>query len=229
MEFNNFWYIILLLVTLAVPLAFSFNSKIHFYNNIKYLLPALLFVTAIFIIWDLRFEERAIWHFNPEFVMGKYVLNLPVEEWLYFPVVSYLGVFVYEFLKHRFPNFQRPNSFLVLSLVLLVLFGVLAFLSRQKLYSFFTFFLLTIYMAYTIFRNRFKKHYSKFYLAYFILLVPFLIINGVLTALPIIEYNPLHILGIEIYTIPIENFAALFLLLLMNITIYEYLKERRIY
>jgi lycopene cyclase domain-containing protein len=229
MEFKNFSYLILLAATVAIPALTGFKSKFRFSSDFKYLLPAMLFTGAIFIMWDLRFEEQAIWRFNSKFLIGRNLLNLPIEEWFYFLAVPYLGVFIYEFLKHRFPNFERPNTSLVISLVLLVLFGFVAFFSRQKLYPFFTFFLLTIYLAYTIFRNRFKKHYTKFYLAYFVMLVPFLIISGILTVLPIIEYNPLHTLGVELYTIPIENFASLFLLLLMNITIYEYLKERRIY
>ncbi len=229
MEFKNFTYLLILIGTIAVPAVLEFNKVIRFFSKLKYLLPAMLFTGAIFIIWDLRFEERAIWKFNSDFVMGRNILNLPIEEWLYFLTVPYLGVFIYEYLKHRFRNFERPNLFLVVSLILLALFGFLAYLTRQKLYPFFTFFLLTIYLAYTVFRNRFKKYYTKFYLAYFVMLFPFLLISGLLTALPIIEYNSVHNLGIQIFSIPVENFASLFLLLLMNITIYEYLKERRIY
>jgi lycopene cyclase domain-containing protein len=229
MEFKNFSYLILLIAVVAVPLIFSIEKQVRYYYKLKYLLPAMLFTGAIFIIWDLRFEERAIWRFNSDFVTGINILSLPIEEWLYFLAVPYLGVFIFEFIKHRFLNFERPNLFLAISLILLVLFGILAYFTRQKLYPFFTFFLLSIYLAYTIFRNRFKKHYTKFYLAYFVMLVPFILISGVLTALPIVEYNPVHILGIRLFSIPVENFASLFLLLLMNITIYEYLKDRRIY
>lgn len=229
MEFKNFSYLLILVGAVSVPLIFSFEKHIRFYSKLKYLLPAMLFSAAIFILWDLRFEERAIWRFNPDFVIGKNILTLPIEEWLYFFAIPYLGVFIYEFLKYRFHKFEKPNLFLFASLILFVLFGILAFFSRQKLYPFFTFFLLTIYLGYTVFRNQFKKHYTKFYMAYFVLLVPFLIISGILTALPIIEYNPIHILGVKIYSIPIENFASLFLLQLINITIYEFLKEHRIY
>jgi lycopene cyclase domain-containing protein len=56
-----------------------------------------------------------------------------------------------------------------------------------------------------------------------------LIINGILTALPVVEYNPDHDLGIRLFTIPIEDFFYFFLLLLMNLTIYEYLKKTQIY
>jgi lycopene cyclase domain-containing protein len=115
------------------------------------------------------------------------------------------------------------------SLVLLVVFGLLAYFQREKLYTFFTFFLLAIYFGYTIFRNRFKPHYTKFYLAYFISIFPFLIVNGILTSLPVVEYNDTHNLAIRVFTIPIEDFAYFFLLFLMNVTIYEYLKKQRFF
>ena len=229
MELKNFSYLLILIGTIAAPLFYSFEKQLSFYTNLKYLLPAMLFTGAIFIIIDLRFEQRAIWRFNPEFTIGVNILNLPIEEWLYFIAVPFLGVAVYEFLKTRFFDFERPKVFLALSLVLLLLFGVTAYLSRQKIYPFFIFFLLTIYLGYTIFRDKFQIHYTKFYLAYFIMLIPFLIISGLITALPIVEYNPDFILGIRLFKIPVENFATLFLLLLMNITIYEFLKKRQIY
>jgi len=229
MEFKGFIYIGILLVTFIIPVLLELRKSTGFFYNLKYLVPAIVFSGAIYIIWDLRFEEKSIWVFNNEFLTGISILNLPLEEWIYFFVLPFLGVFIYEFVKHRFNNFEYPKFFLAFSLVLLVLFGIIAYLSRQKLFPFFLFFLLTIYLGYTVFRNRFKKHYSKFYLAFFILIIPFTIINGVITTLPVIEYNPDHILGIHVYAIPVENFASLFLLFIMNITIYEYLKERRIY
>lgn len=229
MEFKSFTYLGLLLVIFIIPLALELRKPTGFFRQLKYLFPAIVFSCAIYVIWDLRFEEKAIWRFNQEYLTGINILNLPIEEWLYFPVISFLGVYIYEFVKYRFSKFEYPNTFLFFSLVLLVLFGSITYFSRQKLYPFFTFFLLSIYLAYTVFRNRFKRHYTKFYFAYFILLVPFIIINGILTALPVIEYNPVHNLGIRLYSIPIENFASLFLLFIMNVTIYEYLTERRIY
>ncbi len=229
MEFKNFSYLLIVAGAFAIPFLFGIKKQNPFFRNLKHLVPAILFSGAIFIIWDLRFEEKAIWRFNEEFVLGINILNLPIEEWLYFLGIPFLSVFIYEYLKTNFPNFEKANVFLAFSLVLFVLFGILAYTTRQKLYPFFAFFLTTIYLGYTIFRNRFKKHYTKFYLGYFVMLVPFLIISGLLTRLPIIEYNPDYLLNVKLYSIPLENFVSLFLLYLMNVTIYEYLKERRIF
>ena len=229
MEFKNFTYLLLMLGSVIVPVIYSFESEVRYYSKLKYLFPAIIFSGAIFILWDIRFEELGIWKFNPEYVTGIYILNLPVEEWLFFLVIPYCCVFIYEILKVKLPHFDKNNLFVAVSLMLLVAFVLLAYFERRKLYTFFTFFLLSIYFGYTVFRNRFKPHYTKFYLAYLISLIPFLIVNGVLTALPVVEYNDVQNLGIRVFTIPIEDFAYFFLLLLMNVTIYEYLKQRRLY
>jgi lycopene cyclase domain-containing protein len=229
MEFRNLTYLLLMLATLAGPLAFSFEKQVRFYKKVKYLLPAILFSGVIFILWDLRFEELGIWSFNPDYVLGIYILNLPLEEWMFFFVIPYSCVFIYEVLNVKLAHFEKPNVFLAISLILVVAFALVAYFARQKLYTFFTFFLLTIYFGYTIFRNRFKKFYTKFYLTWLISLIPFLIVNGLLTALPVVEYNDMHNLGIRIFTIPVEDFFYFFLLLIMNITIYEYMKNQHLF
>jgi lycopene cyclase domain-containing protein len=214
-----------MLGSLAVPLLYSFENEIRYYKKMKYLLPAIIFTGVIFIIWDIRFESLGIWSFNPEYLTGIYIINLPVEEWLFFIVIPYCCVFIYEILKVKLSRFEKPDVFLIVSIALLVAFAFLAYFARQKLYTFFTFFLLTIYFGYTIFRNHFKHNFTKFYLTYLISLIPFMIVNGLLTRLPVVIYDNTHNLGVRLFTIPVEDFGYLFLLLLMNITIYEYLQK----
>jgi len=229
MELKHFTYLLLMLVALVVPVIFSFNKKVQFISKLKYLLPAIIFTDAIFILWDIRFTQLNIWRFNAEYTSGITLFNLPLGEWLFFLAVPYFSLYIYEYLKIRFSTFEKPNQFLAFSLVLLVVFGLVTWFSREKMFTFFTFFLLTIYFGYTIFRNRFKPHYTKFYLAYFIALIPFLLIRIVQTELPVITYNSAHIMGSRIFYVPIENLGYFFLLFLMNVTIYEYLKEREFY
>lgn len=191
--------------------------------------PGILFTVAIYIMWATRFNQIGIYSFNPEFITGIRFWDLPVEEWIFLFVVSFVSIQVYEWVKIRFATFEKPNVFLAVSLVLLVLFGLIAFLFRQKLFSFFTFFLLTVYFGYTIFRNRFKKHYTKFYITYFIIIIPILVVKGILTWLPVITYNNSVTLGVRMFNIPVEDFGYFFLLLLMSISIFEYLNERRLF
>jgi lycopene cyclase domain-containing protein len=52
-----------------------------------------------------------------------------------------------------------------------------------------------------------------------------LIVNGLLTALPVVIYNDLENIGVRIGSIPVEDFFYCFILLLMNISLYEYFQK----
>ena len=71
---------------------------------------------------------------------------------------------------------------------------------------------------------------GKFYRFYFWHLIPFFIVNGILTGTGIdqevVWYNNTENLGIRMGTIPVEDSLYSLSLMLMNITILEYLKAR---
>jgi lycopene cyclase domain-containing protein len=55
---------------------------------------------------------------------------------------------------------------------------------------------------------------------------PFMLVNGLFTAIPIIQYDSSFICGIYLFTIPLEDFFYSFLYLLMVIGGYDLLKSR---
>lgn len=227
MEFKNFSYLLLLLGYLVIPAILGYQRKVRFVFRLRYLIPATIFAGAIFVMWDRRFIEMNIWNFNPAYTSGIQWLKVPVEEWLSFIVIPWSAVYIYEWLKIRFESFEKPRLFVIISLIGFAALAFLAYTFRQNMFSFFTFFLSAIYLGYTVFRNRFRKNLTKFYLAYFVSLLPFTIISGIASRLEIVNYNPQHTMNINLADFPVEKFAYLFLLLLINITIYEYLSERR--
>ncbi len=227
MEIIHLGYLFLLMVYLIIPVVMSWQKKVRFVFQLRYLLPAILFSGAIFGIWNMRFTELGIWSFNPDYLTGLEVMKVPIEEWLSFLIIPLSSVYVYEWLKIRLEKFEHANAFLLVSLVLFTLSAVLAYYYRQSMFTFFTFFLTAIYLGYTVFRNRFKKHYTKFYLAFGITLIPYLFVSAILNTMPAVVYNTSHIIGAGIVGVPVEKLAYLFLMLLMNITIYEYLNERQ--
>ncbi|WP_430972416.1 lycopene cyclase domain-containing protein [Sunxiuqinia rutila] len=229
MDLQHFTYAGLLLGTLAIPLALSFDQKVRFWTKWKYLFPAILITAILFIYWDIQFTKAGIWSFNHDYVLGYFYKGLPLEEWLFFLIVPYACLFIYEVLKAYLQAYEFPRIFAALSLGLIVLFGLLSFFHQSQLYTFFNFLFAAVYLGYTIFRNRFRQHLSKFFFTYLITLIPFLLVNGALTAIPVVEYHSEHILNIRAFTIPVEDFGYLFLLLLMNTTIYETLKEQKYY
>lgn len=229
MELKNFTYLILMIVSISVPLAQSFQTKKQYKNKIKYIIPAILITSAFFLIWDINFTEAKIWSFNSEYTIGTNIKGLPIEEWLFFMVVPYCCVFIYEIVKVDLEKYEFANFFTVLSLFLIVVFGLISYFYRHQLYTFLAFLLPSVYLAYIVLRNQFKQHITKFYFCYFFSLIPLLIVYGILASLPLVEYNPAHILNIRIINIPVEDFTYFFLMLLMVITIYERLKESKYY
>ena len=69
------------------------------------------------------------------------------------------------------------------------------------------------------------KWFGKTISVYAILLIPFFIVNGILTGTGIkdavVEYNSLEIIGLRLLTIPIEDFFYGFELFLLNIFFYK--------
>ncbi|HAQ18458.1 MAG TPA: lycopene cyclase domain-containing protein [Prolixibacteraceae bacterium] len=229
MEIKNFTYLILLMVSLGAPLALSFDTKVRYYKNLKYILPAILVTAIIFWIWDIRFAAAQVWSFNSAYTVGLEMKGLPIEEWLFFIIIPYACVFIYEVLKYYLKSFEYPKPFLVVSLFLIVGFALISYFFRNQAYTFLTFLFSAVYLGITVIRNRFKPYMTKFYFAYFVTLVPFMVVNGILTSLPVVEYNTTQILNIRILNIPVEDFSYFFLMLLMVITIYETLKESKYY
>ena len=229
MEFQNLGYLLVLLVLLAAALVIISKLTLDLLFELKYMLPAIIFTTAILAMINTRLAELQILLYNPNFLTGKSLLHFPVEEWLFLPVVSLLSFAAYIFAKTRLTSFEKPNVFVILSLVLLLLSGAITWFSRQKLYPFSIFMLLTIYFGYTIFRNRFKNHLTSFYLGFAIAVIPFFILKATLFTLPAIIPDTNFMLGISLMNMPVEEFAYFFLLLLINTTIYEYLRERRLF
>ncbi len=225
----NYTYLILLVCLIAAPLALSFRKDIYFYTNWRYLFPSILITALPFVWWDLRFTQEGIWSFNPEYLTGISRKGLPLEEWLSFLVIPYSAVYLYEIFKYYCARYEYANPFVIVSLVLIVVFGAMAWVFRARYYTFYVFLFSAVYLCYTIFRNLFKQHLTKFYFTFFAMLFPYLVFSGILTGLKVVEYQPDQILGVKLFSVPVENVVYLFLMILMVTTVYEYLKERKFF
>ena len=87
-----FWVITLSFIG---PFLLSFDKKIAFYKNWRFLLPSILLVALFFICWDEWFTKMGIWGFNPKYIQGIYGGHLPLEEILFFIVIPYNCLFVF--------------------------------------------------------------------------------------------------------------------------------------
>ncbi|NQU88373.1 MAG: hypothetical protein HQ541_21720 [Mariniphaga sp.] len=229
MEIEKFIYLCVLAVLFIVFLIFSFNRKLKIKEQIKYMFPALILSGALFIMFEIRFIEFNIWQFNSQFLIGRFYLTLPIEEWLYYIILPLVGFLIYRLVGNIQKLNSNANYFVAMSLILVGIFAVISYINRQLIYTFVIFMFLTVYFGYVIFRGRFKKHYLTFYISFLFSLIPFFILNSILNGLPVVTYNTEYIIGFFLFKVPIENIAAFFLLYLMNISIYNYLLDKKFY
>lgn len=225
---SHYTYFLILAASLAGPLALSFDKKVAFYKKWKYLFPAMIIPALLYIAWDIFFTSKAVWHFNQTYITGTNISNLPLEEVLFFFIVPYCCVFIYECIRSYFPDLKNKRGadvFLQLLAVVLLIVGIIY---RDKYYSSWTcifnaVFIAIIYLS----RNYFRGFDAlSFLVSYIICLIPFLIVNGFLTAIPVVLYNDAENLGLRIYTIPVEDIFYGMLLVLMNVVLYEKIKYR---
>jgi len=234
MSIAPFVYLLLNLGSLAFPLARSFEPRVHYVGYWRFLFPALVLTGAFFIAMDIWFTALGIWAFNPEYLLGITIVNLPLEEWMFFAVIPFACVFIYACVEYFFhENIWRKAAYPVGVSLALFLLLVAAF-NTDKTYTFWKLGLagLAILVHLFMFRN---KHFGKFLVAWLFSLIPFFLVNGALTYLPVVTYNDVENLGIRyadltgiaFLNIPIEDTFYGFLLLLMNVSVMEYLKEKK--
>ncbi|MBT2160833.1 lycopene cyclase domain-containing protein [Zobellia barbeyronii] len=215
-------YLIILLFSLAGPLALSFEKNLRLYKRWKYLLPAILITMFIFVVWDIIFTHNGYWFFNPIYNSGIYINKLPLEEYLFFIVIPYACAFSFYAIQFHFPKFKLNERWTKIVTFLLTVVSVLmSIINRDYTYTFVVLLVLPVILLLSYY---FAREVLQYYLAiYLILLIPFFIINGILTGTgieqPVFDYSPQAILGIRILSVPIEDMFYNFSLLLLPLAL----------
>lgn len=219
-------YLYLNIFTILFPLLLSFDKKVAFYKNWPALFPAILVNAVIFMVWDSWFTGLGVWGFNEEYLTGIYIANLPLEEVLFFITVPYACVFIYDVLNAYIDKDLLQPYARGIALILMLTLPLIAVFQMEKLYTSITFCALALlHLIHLRFFG--TRHLGRFYLMYVVHLVPFLLVNGVLTYLPIVWYNNSYNLGLRIVSIPVEDTMYSMLMLLLTISVYEGLRERK--
>jgi lycopene cyclase domain-containing protein len=220
---GNYSYLWLNLLSIAAPFLLSFDKRVAFFKTWPRLMAGILVMALVFIPWDMAFTHYGVWGFNSAYITGIHLFNLPLEECMFFFCIPYASIFIYACLKGWIPDFTRPAG-PYLAAITLSLSLALAFLYSTNVYTLVTFLLLplTIILHFFIHGTQF---FGRFFLMWAIHLIPFLIINGVLTARPIVWYNNEQNMNIRIGTIPFEDMWYSMLMLLIVLTVYEPIRK----
>lgn len=93
-------YFLVLLASFFFPFILSFSKKINFYKKPVRLFAALTIPAAIYIFWDILATKAGQWGFNEKYVTGIFIYNLPIEEILFFFVIPFCSLFLWESVKY---------------------------------------------------------------------------------------------------------------------------------
>jgi len=221
---EKYTYLFINLASILFPLLFSFDKKVAFYKTWSRLLPAIAMIAFLFIAWDIVFTAWKIWSFNPKYLMGITIINLPIEEYMFFFCVPYSCVFIYECYNVYFPNYNPIKDANKTSVFLACFLLIVGLCNIHRSYTFYTCLFASLLLQLHIYFFK-GKYLGRFYIAYLIILIPFLIINGLLTALPVVQYNDAENLGYKLFTIPVEDIVYGMLNVLGVVTIMEETKD----
>lgn len=221
-------YLILNIGSFIIPFLYSFEPRMRFINRWKSVFFSISVTAFFFIIWDIIFTKIGVWKFNPRYHSGINFFELPIEEWLFFFCIPYSSLFIHFAFKYFYPKTFLLDKYLkiiVLTLILILFLTVI--FNHNKLYTFINYTLLLVLLILSYLK--FKSILSTFFISFLIILIPFCIVNGILTGSfidePVVIYNNYENLGIRLGTIPIEDIGYAFNLLIMSLIIIEIFKK----
>jgi len=218
-------YLLINFLTVLFPVILSFDKRVRFFQSWKYIFPGLFISGLLFLFWDYLFTIYGVWSFNPDYVKGIYFLNLPLEEILFFVTVPFACIFIYECLNYYIKRDLLESVSVYITYLLIVLCAVLLVLFYDRVYTLITYGLLLVILLIAQFVLR-LKFLSRFYLAYLVSLIPFYIVNGLLTSIPVVMYNNEENMAFRVGTIPFEDHFYSMAMLLLNIMFFEYFRKR---
>lgn len=220
-------YLLINFFTVIVPFLFSFYPAIRFNRHFKAFLSGNFIVAVCFIAWDILFTCREVWGFSNAYTLGYRLFNLPVEEVLFFICIPFSCLFTYHCLTTFYTiRWQRQVEKTVI-LFLSLLFLLVGMVYINRVYTAVTFISTGFLLLGLEFAGK-VNWLPRFLTIYPVLLIPFFIVNGLLTGTglqqPVVWYNNAENTGIRILTIPVEDLVYGLELLLCNCFFYEKFK-----
>jgi lycopene cyclase domain-containing protein len=184
---------------------------------------------GVFIPWDVIFTINGVWGFNSDYFLGFEIFSLPLEEWLFFVCIPFACVFTHYALLLYFPNLKLNKvATKAISISLVLILFILALANYDKWYTLVNF-SLAIPLTWLIYKYN-PQLLQHFFLTFLVMLIPFFIVNGVLTGSwidnQVVWYNDAENLGIRVGTIPLEDSIYAYSMILMNLYFFEYICSR---
>lgn len=187
-------------------------------------LLSIFLVSIFFIIWD-QLVTNHWWRFNKKYLLGFFIGKLPLEEILFFPIVSLSCLIIWVNLNFKFKNILISDQIYFKLLILMFVFlGIFSlYFAKKKLWYTMSVFLIQALTVVLDFFLKTKIYQNRvYYLFLIICLFLTFIFNYYLTKRPIVIYYQREKTERRILTIPIEDFIYGVNLLTLVIVFYHY-------
>lgn len=213
-------YFYLNIASFFIPFLYSFENRMKYIKRWKAVFSAIIISAIFFIIWDIIFTKMGVWSFNPRYHSGIKFFDLPLEEWQFFVCIPYASIFIHFAFHYFYPNVALSDKTVKrIYWVLMVVLLPIIFLYYDRWYTVVNYTVLALILTYTVYKV--PGILNTFFITFLIILLPFALVNGILTGSfidePVVMYNNAENLGIRLGTIPIEDAGFAFSMLLMSL------------
>lgn len=217
-------YLLINILSISVPFLFSFHPKIQFYKLFRYFFPAMIISALVYLSWDIVFTKLGVWGFNEEYLIGFYIANLPIEEILFFICIPFASVFTHYTITKINPRFHLSDlASKWITRLLIIILSISIVFNTDKAYTTVNAICTLLILLFAIYKTPYVL--KSFYPTFLIVLIPFLIVNGILTGSfikdEVVWYNNAENLSYRVFTIPIEDFGYAFGMLLLTVVLTE--------
>ena len=221
-------YLFLNIASFLVPFVYSFDSRMNYAKRWKSVITGIIITAILFIVWDIIFTKIGVWSFNLRYHSGIEFFDLPIEEWLFFICIPYASIFIHFAFHYFFPKvYLSDKSVRVIYLVLMMVLLPTIALHYDRWYTVVNYSFLVLVLTYTVLKV--PHILNTFFITFLIILIPFSLINGILTGSfidePVVFYNNAENLGIRLGTIPIEDIGYAFSMLLMSLVLIKKIEK----
>lgn len=222
-------YLLLNIISFLIPFLYSFESRMKYIKRWKTVFSAILITAIFFIFWDIIFTKIGVWSFNPRYHSGIVFFGLPIEEWLFFICIPYASIFIHFAFHYFYPNVSLSDKTVrIIYWILILILIPTIILHYNKLYTSINYSILVLVLTYSVFKI--PNILNTFFITFLIILIPFGIVNGILTGSfieqPVVYYNSAENLGIRLGTIPIEDIGYAFTMLLMSLILIDKIENK---
>ncbi|MCH4814726.1 MAG: lycopene cyclase domain-containing protein [Saccharolobus sp.] len=189
-------------------------------RNYVNLLKSIVIVSPLYLFWDFLATWRDSWSFNPKYVIGIYIIDLPIEEVMFFLVTPFATLLIFDFIRNKVRDAEIKWIPKTIGISIPLLSLSLPFVYTYS-YTFIDLIYLIMSLTISLLIARDLLISRNFWIFIGLSYIPFLVFDYFLTSDPIVVYGPHSILGIRFITIPIEDFIYSFSMITLYTLFYK--------